>query len=265
MNIFLHEIREYRKSILIWAGAISFLAVAFLSLYPAFSKDVAQMNKLFEGFPIAVRKALGLSIESFTSLLGFYAYLLLYVTLCGSIQAMNLGTSILSKEVRDKTADFLFTKPAGRGGIMTAKIIAVLVSVLVTDMVYFVVSGSMAAIISTEPLDIKLFFMLTATLLFVQLFFVALGMLFSAVARKIKSVISISLGTVFSFFVINMFGSVIGENNIRYFTPFKYFDSMYIIKNASFETQFLLLEFILVIVFIAASYYFYLKKDIHTI
>jgi ABC-2 type transport system permease protein len=106
MNIFLQEIKEYRKSTIIWIGSISGIIILFMSMFPAFSKDVASLTRIFAGYPEAVKKILNLTAESFASLLGFYSFILLYVILCGAIQAMNLGTSILSKEVSDKTADF---------------------------------------------------------------------------------------------------------------------------------------------------------------
>jgi ABC-2 type transport system permease protein len=82
---------------------------------------------------------------------------------------------------------------------------------------------------------------------------------------KIRSVLSVSLGTVFGFFIINMFGSVIGEEALRYITPFKYFETGYIIKNGSYEVQFVILSLAFVIAATAASYIIYSRKDIHAV
>ncbi len=114
MNMFLHELKAYRKSTIVWTCALVAVSILFLSLFPSFSKDVAEFNKILESFPEGVRKALGISIDTISTFIGFYSYVFLYIVLCGSIQAMNLGVSILSKEVREKTADFLLTKPVTR-------------------------------------------------------------------------------------------------------------------------------------------------------
>ena len=114
MNMFLHELKAYRKSTIIWTCSLIALVVLFLSMFPTFSKEADAFKEIMEGFPEPVRKALGLSVDSMSSILGFYSYIFLYITLCGAIQAMNLGTSIVSKEVREKTADFLLTKPVTR-------------------------------------------------------------------------------------------------------------------------------------------------------
>ena len=264
MNMFLHELKAYRKSTIIWTCSLAAVVILFLSMFPAFSRDAAEVKKILEGFPEVVRKAFGISSD-ITSILSFYSYIFLYIILCGAIQAMNLGTSIISKEVREKTADFLLTKPVTRSEIITAKLLAVFTSLAITNVIYLIVSSSMALAVKVEAFSMKIFLMISITLFFVQLIFMAIGVIVSVILPKVKSVISISLGTVFGFFIINMFGSVIGEEAIRYITPFKYYDTAYIMKNGSYEASFMILEIILIIVAITASYRIYMKKDIHAV
>lgn len=91
----------------------------------------------------------------------------------------------------------------------------------------------------------------------------SLGVIVSVVFPKIKSVISVSLATVFGFFIISMFDSVIEDEMLRYITPFKYFDTVYIISNGAYETPFIILGIVFIIVSISASYFIYSRKDIH--
>lgn len=265
MNMFLHELKAYRKSTIIWTCSLIGIIVLFLSMFPAFSREAETFKELLEGFPEPIRKAFGLSVESMSSILGFYSYTFLYITLCGAIQAMNLGTSIVSKEVREKTADFLLTKPVTRSQIMTSKLLAAFTSLVITNVAYLAASSIMASIVKTEDYSYKIFFMISITLFFVQLIFLALGVIVSVLARKIKSVIPISLGTVFGFFIAGMLASVIGDEAVRYITPFKYFDTNYIIKNSGYEVTFIIVEIVFIIAAITASYIVYCKKDIHAV
>ena len=262
MNIFLHELKAYRKSTILWMSALAALIILFLSIFPAFTEDVAEAKKLLEGFPEGVRKAVGLSIENFFTLLGFYSYIFAYITLCGSVQAMNLGISIVSKEVREKTADFLLTKPVSRTEIMTAKLLAALACLLMTNAFYLTIAAIMATVVRPGPFSMKIFLMISVTLFYIQLIFMSLGVLVSVTVPKIKSVVSVSLGTVFGFFIINMFDSVIGNQAARYLTPYKYFDSAYIIKNASYETSFVITAIVFVIAAVATSFLVYARRDI---
>ncbi|MDR7002537.1 ABC transporter permease subunit [Neobacillus niacini] len=265
MNIFLHELKAYRKSTMIWTVSLAALIVFFLSMFPGLTQDADQFKKLLENYPEAVRKALGVSLDSITSLLGFYSYGFTYVILCGSIQAMNLGTSILSKEVREKTADFLLTKPVTRKQIVTAKLLAVIISLVITNVIYMAIAVITASVVSEKSFDMNTFLLISLTAFLVEMMFVALGILISAAASKIKSVLPISIGTVFGFYILNMLGSVIGEKAICYLTPFKYYETSYIIKHSSYQVSFVFIEIVLIIAAIAASYVIYSKKDIHAV
>lgn len=265
MNIFFHELKANRKSTLIWTVSLVALVVLFLSMFPSFSKDAEEFKKLLEGFPAELRKAIGLSIDSIATLIGFYSYAFLYLKLAGAIQAMNLGTSILSKETREKTAEFLLTKPVTRTQIITSKLLASLVSLLLTHVVFVSAVFLMAVIVAGNDFNRKALLMVSVTLLFIQLMFFALGLIMSVFFPKIKSVISVSLGTVFGFFMLGMISSTTGDTALRYLTPFNYFDPAYIVKNMAFESSFLLTGILFIIAAVVASYYFYNKKDVHSL
>lgn len=261
MNMFLHELKAYRKSTLLWTLSLAILIILFLSIFPVFSQNAEEMKKLLEGYPEGVRKALGISLDSFTTLLGFYPFVFGYILLCGAIQAMNLGTSTIAKEMKG-TAEFLLVKPVTRHQIMTAKLLAALVSIVITDVVYLLVSSLMATFITTETLNLGTFLLVSLTLFYLQLIFLALGMLLSVVVPKIKSVLSVTIGTVFGFFIISLLDSSVGEKTVRYLSPFEYFDIAYISKNASYEISYVVLTLAVIGVAIVASYFVFSKKDI---
>nr|WP_263324059.1 ABC transporter permease [Neobacillus sp. Marseille-Q6967] len=265
MNIFMHELRAYRKSTMIWTISLIMIAALFMSFYPSFSKDAEEFTKLLEGYPEAVRAAFGINLDNFFSILGFYCYALSFITLCGAIQAMNIGTSIVSKEVREKTADFLLTKPVTRTTILTAKLLAAFVSIVVTNLVYLAAAILLAYQVKTVDFSLNIFILLSLTVFFIQLIFLAIGMILSVIVPKIKSVLTVSLGTVFAFYFLGMFSATTGDEAKRYISPFKYFDTAYIIENASFEMAYSLTGLSIIIVAILASYMVYRKKDIHSV
>jgi ABC-2 type transport system permease protein len=265
MNIFLHELRANQKSMIIWTLSLTAVIIFFMSMYPGMAKDAEGFKKILEGYPEGFRKAFGVSINLMSSLIGFYSYVFTYIVLCGSIQAMNLGTSILSKEVREKTADFLLSKPITRNQIVTAKLLSALTSLVITNIVFIAASSLMAQAVSEKSFEMNTFLLISLTAFFIELMFLALGILVSVLAGNIKSVLPISLGTVFGFFILNMLGSVIGEKTIRYITPFKYYDTAFIIKHNGYEPSFIIIEIVFIIAAVTASYVIYSKKDIHAV
>ncbi|MBV7505093.1 ABC transporter permease [Bacillus sp. sid0103] len=265
MNIFVHELRAYRKSTIIWTVSLVLIIALFMSFYPAFAKDADGFKKIMEGYPEAIRNAIGFNLGNFFTILGFYCFPLSFITLCGAIQGMNLGTSIISKEVREKTADFLLTKPVTRTTIMTSKLLAAFVSIVMTNIIYLIVTLILTFQVKTDDFSVKILVLLSLTMFFIQLIFLAIGVMISVIVPKIKSVLSVSLTTVFAFYFLGMFSSSTGEEAKRYISPFKYFDTAYIIKHSGYEASFLIVSAAIIILAITASYFVYIKKDIHSV
>jgi ABC-2 type transport system permease protein len=265
MNIFLHELKAYRKSTIIWTISLIAVFALFMSLFPSFAKDAEEYEKLLLGYPLALRKALGINLETLFSILGFYSYALTFIVLCGAIQAMNLGTSIISKEVREKTADFLLTKPVTRTGIITGKLLAALTSLVITNAVYLASASIIALQMTNDDFSMKVFILMSLTLLFVQLMFLAIGFILSVIIPKIKSVLTVSLGTVFAFYFIGAMATTTDDDVKRYISPFKYFDNNYIMNHSGYETSYLIAGGVIMIIAIAASYLIYTKKDIQSV
>ena len=175
---------------------------------------------------------------------------------------MNLGTGVISKEVAGKTADFLLSKPITRTRVVSAKLAAALVMVVLTNVVFSVASYLAAMVVASEPFGAAVFFLMSFTLFLVQLIFLALGALFAVSLPRVKSVVAVSLPTVFAFYIIGTLGDVLGNDKVRYVSPFKFYDPNYIIDHSSIESRYLILEVAIVVVAVAMSYVIYLKKDV---
>jgi ABC-2 type transport system permease protein len=262
MNIYFQELRFYRRSTIIWMVAFVIGIVGYMSLFTAFSHDITTTKKILENFPPAVRAALGIRIDIFFTVFGFFGYMLTYLWLLGSIQAMNVGAGILSKEISGKTADFLLSKPVSRFKVLTSKLLAALTLIILTNIVFVVAAYLSALAFSSAQFNAKNFFLLCGSMFFVQLFFLALGYLISVLIPKIKTVLSYSLPIVFGFFIVGLLDSIIGTQTIRYITPFKYFDITYIMSNGTYDLKYMVTDAVVIVVCIIITYIVYLRKDI---
>ncbi len=265
MNMYLHELKSLRKSTLIWAGSMIAVAVLYFSVYTGIVKDAEGFRSLLAGYPAEIRAMLGISLDTITTVLGYYSMIFSFVALCGAIQAMNYGLSALSKESRERTADFLLVKPVSRSAIVTSKLLAALTMITATDVLYFAGALITANLVKTSDYSFKLFFMVSLTLLFIQLIFFALGVLISLFFKKLRSVLPISLGVVFGLYIL---GAVLVKNPndaARYISPFQYFNIGYILNHAGYETSYSIAGAVIVAVTIAASYVIYVRKDIHAV
>ncbi|MFB6467260.1 ABC transporter permease subunit [Cytobacillus sp. Hz8] len=266
MNMYWHELKSLRKTTILWAIAIIALAALFLSIYSGVAKDAEDFKELLGNYPASIRAMLNVHLEYFSSILGFYSMLFSFISLCGAIQGMNFGVSALSKETRERTADFLLVKPVARSAIVSAKVLASLTMILVTDIVFYGALMVMVNLIDTGSYNEKAFFLINLSMLFLQLIFFAVGLVISVFFNKLKSVLPISLGVVLGFYMISALLAT-GKNDevVRFVSPFSYFETAYIIQNIGYDVPYLVASAVIILVAITATYWIYIKKDIHTV
>lgn len=236
--------------------------MVFLSLFPAFSKDADVSRKILENLPLVMRNAIGISMDNFFNVYGFMSYLFTFVMLAGAVQAMNLGVGILSKEENGKTADFLLTKPVSRKKVITNKLLAAVSILIITNVVFCSVALLTALKVSTDSFNIGTFMLIALKLILTQTMFFTIGFLLSVLIPKIKSSITVSLPMVFGFFITGTIGEILKIDSVKYISPFKFYNSDYIIANNSYELKFLMIELGFVLAAIIVSYIIYIKKDI---
>ncbi|MDD2490354.1 MAG: ABC transporter permease subunit [Bacilli bacterium] len=262
MNIYLHELKVNRKFMIYWS--IGILAIIFIygSFYPLFIKEVDNFVNLMNQYPAEIRAIFGFNGGNIKSILGYFStFTLSFATICGSILAMILGLSIISKEEKEKTADFLLAKPVSRFKILTAKILATLTLLLISNSVIYIITYFFLILVANTTINLTIFTLLFLTILIIQLLFLTLGFFISVILKKVKAVLAMAMGIVFGFY----FFSVFAAEKLRLLMPFNYFDANYIIKHSSYESLYLGSTFLLIIIFISLSYYIYQKKDIASI
>lgn len=263
MEIFWQELRSYRRSTIIWILTLCAVLLMFLSVYTSLSSQISTFQNIVSRYPKALLTIINFRLEMFYTVYGYLSYIMTFIWIAGAIQAMNLGTSVISKEVSGKTADFILSKPVSRNKMLTQKFLAVLVLIIITNIVFTAVAVLGAKLFSPTGFDMKLYILMSVTLFFVQLFFLAVGFLLGSVLPKIKSVITVTLPTVFALFIISSFGAIVDKPEVYYVTPFRYFDSVYIFRYGHYEYKYLIILAVVVLVSLVISFVVYNKKDIN--
>lgn len=264
MNIFVHEIKQNRAATIIWTVALMALTALYISIFPTISSSV-DTGELIKNFPEAFKKTFGITDDFFSAFSSLYAVILNLVLLTGAVQAMNLGTGITSSEVRQKTADFLLTKPVSRGSILRQKLLASLTLLLLTDLVFLAAVWGLVQAMIDDPFQFSTFLISSLSLVFVQAFFLNFGFLLGVALPRVKSVIAVTLPAVFGFYVIGLLDTVIGEEKIRFLTPFKFFDLHELTAGGGYEGVVLIYLAVLTVGALITSFAVYRRKDIHTI
>ncbi len=263
MNIFIRELKANRKAFIIWSICMVLLVVSGMGKYTAYSSGGASSD-VFTKLPFTMKVLLGIGSFDVTTISGFFTVLFPYLEITTAIHAVLLGCGIIGKEERDKTTEFLIAKPVSRKTIITAKLLAALFNIILINLITLVTSIAMVSSFNKgEPITSEIIAFLFSMLL-VQLIFFSLGTLLSAILRKPKASGSIATSILLGSFAISKVTDMTQNLDVlNVLSPFKYFSYEDIVYESSLNIGIVLLSFLLVIVFIVSTYFFYQRRDLN--
>ena len=152
MTLLKHELRQGRVSLAVWTGAVGFLLAVCVFLFPEMKGQMEGVSDIFASMG-SFTDAFGMDRLNFGTLIGFYAIECGNVLgLGGAFYAALTAVSVLAKEEKDRTAEFLLTHPVSRARVLTEKLLAVLLQITLLNAVILGLSlVSMIAIGETIP------------------------------------------------------------------------------------------------------------------
>lgn len=267
MNIFKYEFKMYTKSILVWGVSVIGVILMMMSIYPTFGSDAVMMEKILANYPEEMLKAFGMdSGLPLSSVLGYLVFIFPFVQLCLAIQASNYGFSILSIEEREFTADYLMSKPVSRMAILNAKFASAFVALLITNIVTWVTMIlSIELFRNDNTYELKNLLILLSSIVLFQLFFLAIGMVVSVLTKRIRSVLTFSLGLSFGTYIINAMGLVLGGETLSYFSPFAYFEVGHLLEFGVFDFKMTMISVVITLISLGTTYVLYPKRDIQSL
>jgi len=261
MNVFIRELRANRKALIIWSICMFLFILSGMGKYTAYSSGAN--NEVFNKMPHTMKALLGFGAFDVTTMSGFFAFLFPYLALTAAIHAALLGSGIISKEERDKTAEFLMAKPISRATIVTSKLFAALINIIVINLVTLLSSIAMVAAYNKGKDISGEVMMFLLSMFIVQLIFLSLGIFISAIMRRSKVSSSITTGILFGSYVISKITDLTDSVNVlNILSPFKYFSYENIVKGNGLSIGVTILSILLVAAFLVSAYFFYAKRDL---
>jgi ABC-2 type transport system permease protein len=262
-NVFMHEFREKLKSVLYWSLGIAGIHLLYLSIYPSFADQAALINKMMQNFPPEFRAAFGMNGVDLSTVMGFYSFVFLLVQIMLAIQASNYGVGLVSVEESELTADFLLSKPISRAQILVSKFLATFAAMTITNGAVWASAYSTINLFrGNHPYDPRLLAILLGSIVVLQMFFFSVGLLISLIVRRIRNVTPYGLGLAFGMYVLGALSKMEGETILEWITPFKHFDSAYVIQHGGYDMRMFWLEIAVIVFSLAISYWRYLHRDI---
>ncbi len=260
MTIIRHELKQGKTSFIIWTAVVAFLMAVCIFMFPEMKGEMENVGQMFSSMG-SFTEAFGMDRINFGTLIGFYA------VECGNILGLGgaffaalCGASILAKEEKEHTAEFLLTHPVSRRRVVTEKLCAVMLQILLLNLVVLGVSLLSVAAVGEEILWKEILLMHLAYF-FLQA--ETAGICFGTSAFLRRGGLGIGLGIAAVFYFLNLVANIAKSAEfLKYITPFGYTEGADIITGGRLEPVLVLLGMGYGLVGIAAAYGWYCRKDI---
>jgi len=261
MNIILRELKANLLSLIIWLVSLIVLFFAASTEFEAFNgnPDIQQAMAEFE----IIFQALGTASADLTTPEGYLSLLSIYIYLPLAIYSGLLGSGIISKEEKNKTAEYLFTLPVSRNKVILSKLIA---SIIYTVVINVFVVISLMFIFGRFGAD-QVFYTFVINLgigvLATQLIFLSIGAVLSSFLKHYKRSGSLTIAILIFTYMLNMLIGFVEELDfLKYITPFKYFSAADMLSG-DFYLSFILITIGIIGGCFTGLFYFYKKRDLY--
>lgn len=261
MTLVKHELKQSRISFLIWTISLGFLLAICIFLFPEMKGQMEGINEMFASMG-SFTEAFGMNRLNYGTLTGFYAVECGNVLgLGGAFYASLCAVGILSREEKDKTAEFLLTHPVSRKRVITEKLVAVVIQITALNLIIYALSiGSIAAIGEEIPLKEINLLHLAYYLLQIELAGICFGI--SAFLRKGSAGVGIGIAAMMYF--LNLIANITDAAEfLKYITPFGYCEGADILSKGGLDTTLVVIGMVLGIGGIIIAFLKYTEKDIH--
>lgn len=263
MNIVKRELQSNLKSLIIWSIALAFLATVWMIEFESFASN-PNINDFMESIPKGILSVMGMADFDIGTLNGFISGISLYFNLIFSIHGVLLGSTIISKEERDKTAEYLFTLPISREKVIVGKTIAAIINLLILNILTLTVMLLNTARYDKSENFYSFIALMFLGIFFIQMIFLSIGMLVASINKRYKRSGNISVSILMITFIISsLVGMVESLDFLKYITPFKYFEASYILNEGSLQLIFIVISILIISIGIGGSFIFYSKRDLY--
>lgn len=260
MTLIKHELKQGRLTLLIWTAVIAFMLAVCILIYPEMETQMGDVSSMFAemgGFSAAF----GMDKLNFGEFMGFFGVECGNVLgLGGAFFAALLGISILAKEEKEHTAEFLLTHPISRKKILIRKLASLLLQIILLNLIVIAVTALSIAVIGEEPeVHPLLLLFLAYFILQVEIAAVCFGIS----AFLSRSSLGIGLGMTALLYFLNIIANLTEKAGfLKYITPFGYTESADIITDNCLNTGYLSVGIAFTVIGIGVGFYRYCKKDI---
>lgn len=259
-TIFKHELKSNLKSLIIWFACVGGFGFFCIVLFSSVKESMSGMAESFASMG-AFADAFGMSQLSIATLAGFYATEVGTIhALGGAMFAAIISTCMLSKEEDGHTSEFIYSLPLSRTKVVTAKLAAIMVHILVFN-VLCVGLYLLGIAVLGEEMPMKKFLIYHIMQGLMQLELAAVCYAISAFMKKNK--LGIGLGIVLLLYAYDLIARVIPDlNDYKAVSPFSFANAADILSSGNIDVAAAVMGAAILIVSLGIAYVVYNKRDL---
>ncbi|MFX1363361.1 MAG: ABC transporter permease [Promethearchaeota archaeon] len=220
---------EKKYILLILGGVIGLLS--YYIVYMLENMDLAAIEEIMALWPEEMLDFFG-DIEAFTNPYGFWALeLLTFMWLYAGVYIVYMASTLLTREVEEKTIDLTLSKPITRFNFLGSKIAFLYAFIAIALGVFFLITMGSMAFSSVFQEEGFLFDRLWLTYIIVVLYIGALAMFakfFSTIFLSGRKAMALGIFILFLMFFLGQFYIYMNEavQDIKYISVFYYFNPL---------------------------------------
>lgn len=233
------ELKLSRKALFIWIAVVVLTAGFSVAEFPMVADNVEMVTQGIEMMPRIVQVMFGVEDVTLETPRGYFIVMFFWFSLIVYFHAAVTGVTIIARDERDKTSEFLYAKPYQRSSILTAKMAAAMINIAVMSVVTWLCSlGTLLITTGLAPTQAQEGTLIPASALAIvgmllsQSVFLSLGFLCASFFKTYKTALRAVL--IFVLFAYGMAVTIEYLGSIDFLTvltPFHYFNVSEVIRS----------------------------------
>lgn len=258
------ELKYNLKNFIVWTIIILGIFLLVFLIYPSISssENIKKIDELAKIFPPEILSAFNMDIASLTTVFGWlksegFVMILLIIGIYSGI----LGSNILVKEENDKTIEYLNSLPISREKIVLTKTFTGIIYIVLITLVIGLFN--LIGLELSGEYNLKQYLLMSITPIFSSLVIYSLCLFISTFTHKTKYTLGISLGVVFTSFILGTISNIDSSvNYLKYLSIFTLSDIRNVIINIKIEPIMGIISLLLTNLFIILSIINYRRKNL---
>lgn len=247
-NICKFEFKVNLLSVLMWSFFIFFFSLIYISMYPIISNSLTDFEEILASYPEAALQALGFNIGVMTSFPGFYTFVATFINIVAFSFATSLTLKVILKEYKNKSIEFIYTKPIKRSSVLLQKTLAIfmLINLLFLITIHIIYAYSL---LFTDVNYLE-FLKLNVPMYLLMVYAMVISLFISTLLNKIRSYGGIGFLIAIGFYFIYIISSINDSEMLGYISVYGIFNYLDILTKGLDVTVILVSSCFFILLFI---------------